>query len=34
MTPRAGFETDVTEMLNADFHDGFHTIRDADWRQS
>lgn len=32
MTPRAGFEPDVTEMLNADFHDGFHTIRDANSR--
>jgi hypothetical protein len=26
MTPRRGFEPDVTEVLNADFHDGFHTM--------
>jgi hypothetical protein len=26
MAPRASFEPDVTEMLDTDFHDGFHTI--------
>jgi hypothetical protein len=34
MTPRAGFEPDVAKMLNADFHEGFHTMEDANPWQS